>query len=117
MTGVQTCALPILFSHDLYDQEFPAQIPHLVQMLDGKADDTLQFRLRDIRDPPVSNMLPEKHAEVWRRHGRGFVYVSQVYQRERSVCADQKAFLSLWCLHGDQKLVRLRLDDAGDPSV
>ena len=106
-----------VLSHDLHDQELLAKVSKFVQMLDGKPDDPLQLGLADIDDPAVSNMLSQEHAEVGCGHGRRFVRVSQIDQWEGGVRADQEAFLPLRRLDSDQKLVRFRLDDAGDPSV
>ena len=34
-----------VFSHNLHDQELPAEVAELVEVFDGKPDDALQFRL------------------------------------------------------------------------
>ena len=50
-----------VFAHDLHDQILAAKIAKLIQMLDCKMNDPLQFGLPDIHDPAVCNVLSQKH--------------------------------------------------------
>ena len=48
-----------MFSHDLDDQFFAAQIAQFVQMFDRKMDDPFQFRLPDIDDPSAADVFAQ----------------------------------------------------------
>ena len=105
-----------VFSHDLDDQFFAAQIAQFVQMFDRKMDDPFQFRLPDIDDPSAADVFAQKHAEVRRGHGRGFVCVCQVDKRKGGVRADEEPPLSVCCLYRKEQFIRLGLCDLCDAS-
>ena len=86
-------------------------------MLDGEADDALQFGLGDVNDPAASDMLAQKHTEIRSGHGRCLVLICQVHKGERGVRTDKEALLPRGGFYGKEKLVCLRLDDLRDSSV
>ena len=83
-----------VFAHDLYDQLFLPEIAKFIQMFNLESDDAFQTRLRDPGDPPVTDVLAEKHAEIGGSHGTGLIDICQVDQRKRSTCADAETELS-----------------------
>ena len=67
-----------VFSHQLYDQGFLAEIAHFIQMFNIKVNDTLHMRLVNLYDPAIGNMLAQYHAEVWRSHRAWFILTGQI---------------------------------------
>ena len=67
-----------VFSHQLYNQRFLAEIAHFIQMFNIKVNDTFHMRLVNLYDPSVCNMLAQHHTEVWRGHRAWFILVSQI---------------------------------------
>ena len=82
-----------VLAHNLDYQLLLAQISQLIQMLDIKDDDALQFGLGDAGNPSISDILSKKHAEVGGRHWAWLVLVCQIYQREG--CAGRDIEMSL----------------------
>ena len=52
-----------VFAHDLDDQTVCAEVAHLIAVLDFEAQDPLEPGLGDRDDPPVLQVLSQKHAE------------------------------------------------------
>ena len=67
-----------VFSHQLYDQGFLAEIAHFIQMFNIKVNDTLHMRLVNLYDPAIGNMLAQHHAEVWRSHRAWLILTGQI---------------------------------------
>ena len=67
-----------VFSHKLHNQQLPAHIPHFIQMLNFKINNTLHTWLADTDDFPVLNMLTQQHTEIRSRHGAGFILIRQI---------------------------------------
>ena len=103
-----------VFSHDLHHQFLTAGIPQLVQMFNIQLDDPLQPGLGDVHDPPVPDMLAQKHTEVGSCHGAGLIVLRQIDKREGGAGRKVESFLSCRRLYGEKKFVRLRLGDLGD---
>ena len=74
-----------VLSHQLHNQPFPAEISHLVQMLDFKLHRPLQTWLGDGNNFSVSNVLSQQHTEIRRSQRAVFVFVCQVSQRKAGV--------------------------------
>ena len=103
-----------VFSHDLHHQLLAAGVPQFVQMLNVQPDDPLQPGLGDIHDPPVPDMLAQKHTEVGSRHGAGLIVLRQIDKGEGCAGRKVESFLPCRRLYGEKKFVRLRLGDLGD---
>ena len=101
--------------HDFHNQGLPAQIPHLVQMLDIDMDDALQPRLGYADDAAVLQMLAQEHAEARRRHGAGLACARQVEQGQGSLGGNQQFLCAVRLLDSEQQLVRLGLGDFIEP--
>ena len=77
-----------VFPHQLYYQFFPADIPHLIQMLYLQLDNAFQAGLSDADNLAVSYVFSQQHAEIRRRQRAGFVIFRKICQRQASAGAD-----------------------------
>ena len=75
-----------VFSHQLYDQCFLAQIPHFIEVFDIKMNDTLHMGLINFYDPSVCDMFAQQHTKIWCGQGTWFVRFSQIHKRQGSIC-------------------------------
>ena len=57
-----------VFSHDLDDQIFPAEVTKFIEMFNCKMNDTFKSRLPDINNAAAADMFTKKHTEVWGSH-------------------------------------------------
>lgn len=73
-----------VFSHQLYDQCFLAQITHFIEVFDIKMNDTFHVRLINFYDPSVCDMFAQQHTKIWCRQWTGFVCFCQIQKRQRS---------------------------------
>ncbi len=105
-----------VFSHDLYNQCFMPQIPHLVQMLHIYMNNAFQSRLGDGGNAPVLQMLSQQHAEARGRHGAGLVLPGEIYQGQGGVRRQEQTPLAAGGLDGQQQFVTLRLRDFIEPA-
>ena len=67
-----------VFSHQLYNQRFLAEIAHFIQMFNIEVNDTFHMRLVNLYDPSICNMLAQHHAEVWCGHRAWFILIRQI---------------------------------------
>ena len=74
-----------VFSHNLHNQIFCAEIAQFVQVFYSKTNDSFHSRLGDGDDPPAANMLSQQHTEIRRSQRAVFVFVCQVSQRKAGV--------------------------------
>ena len=105
-----------VLAHQLHDQGFPAEIPHLVQMFDMEMKNALQRGLGHSHDASAPQMLAEQHTETRRGHGRGFIFICQVGQRQTRRSRKQKSVLVCVVFYGKQEFIGLGLDDFCDAS-
>ena len=74
-----------VFSHDLNNQVFPAEVAKFVEMFNRKMNDTLKSRLPDINNAAATDMFAQKHTEVWGGHRTWLILRGQIDQRKRSI--------------------------------
>ena len=106
-----------VFSHDFYNQLFAAEVPHLVEMFDGEADNPFQSRLGDIHNPAAADVLAQKHAEVGCCHRACLVALCEVDKGERGAGRKIEALCSRLGFDSQKQFVRFRLRDFRDSSI
>ena len=67
-----------VFSHDLDDQIFPAEVTKFIEMFNCKMNNTLKSRLPDINNAAAADMFAKKHTEVWGSHRTWLILRGQI---------------------------------------
>ena len=98
-----------VLSHNFNHQVFPAQIAHLIQMLNLDLDDSLQPWLGDSYDTPILNMFSEQHTEAGSCHRTLLIVFRQINQRQGSAGRDKKPLLSAVYFYREHQLIAFRL--------
>ena len=69
-----------VLAHQLHDQGLAAEIPHFIQMLDMKMENSLERGLGDRDDAPAAQVLSKQHAKARCGHGCRFIFLCQIDQ-------------------------------------
>ena len=83
-----------MFAHQLNDKCVAAQIAHLVEVFDFKAQNAFEARLGDREDPAVLQVLAEQHAEGWRLKRGLSGFCREIAKRKRGVGREVEPALS-----------------------
>ena len=83
-----------VFSHDLDDQIFPAEVTKFIEMFNCKMNNTLKSRLPDINNAAAADMFTKKHTEVWSSHRTWLILRGQIDQRKRSIRRNRETILT-----------------------
>ena len=71
-----------VLTHNLHNQLFSAQIPHLIQMFQFKLNNPFQPGLADTHNPCAPDMLAQQHAEIRGSHRAGLILIRKINQRQ-----------------------------------
>ena len=113
-----------VLAHQLDREVALSEVAHLIEMLDGEEDDTLEtvlvqrlVRLSHVEDRTVSDVLPEGHTEGRRVDRRRLRILREGAERKGRIDRDLYLHIILLISHGQLDLILLRLCDLRNPAA
>ena len=90
-----------VLAHNLNDQPFPAEIPQLIQVFQGKFDDALQAGLAHGHDPRAADVFAKQHTKIGRRQRPGLVGLGQIDQGQTGAGGQEKPHIAPGMFDGE----------------